>query len=402
MTSSLNSYGRPLVDDDDIDAVKHVLTGDYLTCGDAIPTFEKKIAEVGGSAYALCCANGTAALHMAAYAVGIGPGKSVIVPSVTFLATANVVRMMGGDVVFCDVHPETGLMEAYHIEEAISRCHTDPYAVIPVHLAGQVCDMPSIAETANKHGLKIIEDASHAFGSNFIVDEKKHSVGDCAFSEIATFSFHAVKNITTGEGGAVVTNNASYQEAMQRFRSHGMVREAENFEQKEMAFYGEGKPNPWYYEMPDFGFNYRLTDIQAALGSSQIGKLQAFKEKRKELKNVYDQCLRKFSNLIRPISNVPQCDPFWHVYPVLIDFEAAKISRGEVMDTLKSKEIASQVHYIPVHLQPYYRNRNEELHLPGAEGYYARTLTLPLHPGLAEQDIQYAVETLADIVGASS
>lgn len=395
----LSSYGRQALDEDDIQAVVSALRGQYLTGGPAIRAFEGALEQFTGGAHAVSCGNCTQALHLAAHALGVRPGTSVIVPSITFLATANMPRSLGADIVFSDVDPDNALMRPKDLEDALRRCPSKPVAVFPVHLAGQAADMQGLHEIAVKHGLKIIEDAAHALGTAYRAQNKNYRVGDCTFSDATVFSFHPVKHITTGEGGAVLLKEKSLAEKILRLRSHGMVRAPEHFMVKDQGFDKSGCVNSWYYEMPEFGYNYRLSDIQAALGVSQLKKLPAFLEKRMRLKACYDRLLAPYANTVKLPKVVEACSPAWHLYSVLINFSALEKSRGAVMSAMAEKGIGTQVHYIPVHEQPYYRPQNPELSLPGAAGYYARTLTLPLHVHMEEHHAEYTVQTLTEILG---
>ncbi len=395
----LTTYGRQALDDDDIEAVVAALRGQYLTGGPSVRGFEEALEKFTGGPHAISCGNCTQALHLAAHALGVGPGTSVIVPAITFLATANTPRTLGADVVFSDVDPDNGLMRPADFKAALKRCHSKPVAVFPVHLAGQIVDIKAIHDIAAEQGLKIIEDAAHSVGTSYKVDGKIYRVGDSTFSDATAFSFHPVKHITTGEGGAVMVRDAALAEKIHQLRSHGMVRDSTRFTQKDMALDENGQANPWYYEMPDFGYNYRLTDIQAALGISQLKKLPDFVTKRTRLKARYDQLLAPYANNIRPLKVMPDCAPAWHLYSVLIDFKALGKSRAQVMNELSAKGIGTQVHYIPVNQQPYYRAQNPDLKLPDAEEYYARTLTLPLHVHMEETHVEGAVQTLIETLG---
>ena len=395
----LSTYGRQALDEDDIQAVVAALRGQYLTGGPAVRVFEEALEVFTGAPHAISCGNCTQALHLAAQALGVGAGMSVIVPAVTFLSTANMPEMLGADVVFCDVDPDNGLMRADDLKNALTRCPTKSAAVFPVHLAGQVADVKGIHDVARIHNLKIIEDAAHAVGTSYQVDGKTYKVGDCTFSDATAFSFHPVKHITTGEGGAVLVKESALAEKITQLRSHGMVRDPVYFTRCEMGFDENGLVNPWYYEMPAIGHNYRLTDLQAALGESQLKKLPDFVAKRARLKARYDQLLAPYAHNIRPLKVAPDCAPAWHLYSVLIDFKVLGQSRAQVMNALSDKGIGTQVHYIPVHQQPYYKMQNPDLVLPGADEYYARTLTLPLHVHMEEIHVERAVQTLTKILG---
>ncbi|MFN3826419.1 MAG: UDP-4-amino-4,6-dideoxy-N-acetyl-beta-L-altrosamine transaminase [Micavibrio sp.] len=394
----LRSYGRQVLDDLDVQAVVGALKGQYLTGGPCVPEFESALQEYAGAKYAVSCGNCTQALHLSARGLGIGSRHSVIVPSITFLATANAPHSTGAEIVFSDVDPASGLMTAKNLEDALKRCTLEPYAVFPVHFAGQTVDIKSIHDLARQHGLKIVEDAAHAIGTVYQVEGKSYQVGDCAFSDAVTFSFHPVKHITTIEGGAVMMNDDAFANHVARLRAHGMVRDPQSFLNRDMAFDDEGLVNPWYYEMPDYGYNYRLTDVQAALGLSQLRKLPGFITSRMAIKCLYDELLSPYAPHIRLLKNTEGCQAAWHIYPVLIDFEALNKSRGNVMRRLAAAGIGTQVHYIPVHKQPYYRNLYGDLDLPGADSYYARTLTLPIHALMEESHVPLVVEKLVELL----
>ena len=394
-------YGRQTVDDDDIAAVAEVLRGDWLTTGPAVDQFEAALAETCGAGHAVVCSNGTAALHLAVLAAGLGPGDKAIVPSVTFLATANAVHYVGAEVVFADCDPDSGLMEAAHFAEALERAGPGVKAVLPVHLAGQCADLPAISALACPHDIVVIEDAAHAIGSRYRRGGNEElPIGCGADGLLACFSFHPVKTMTTGEGGAVTTNDAALAERLRSFRSHGMTRDPATFENRELAFSANGAPNDWYYEMAEPGFNYRATDFQCALGLSQLEKLPHFVERRRELVARYDGLLAALAPQVRPIARNSDCLPAWHLYVVLIDFDGLGLERGEVMRRLRAAGIGTQVHYIPVHLQPFYRRQNAGLRLPGADAYYARALSLPLFPEMTEADVERVVDALRNSLRA--
>lgn len=388
-------YGRHEIGDDDIAAVTAVLRSDFLTTGPAVPAFEQALAERTQAAHAVACANGTAGLHLAALALGIGPGDAVVVPTLTFLATANAIRLAGAEVVFADVDSRTGLMAPHHLEEALSRTDSlRPRAVFPVHLTGQCVDMEAVAEVARRHDLFIVEDACHALGSHQRGQQGMAATGACAHSDMAVFSFHPVKTAAMGEGGAVTCADSQLARRLNRLRSHGMTREESEFSIKEQAFDTDGSANPWYYEMPEVGLNYRASDIACALGTSQLGKLDRFLATRAGLVTAYDAALAPLAPFMTPLPRVPWCDPAWHIYVVHLDFQALGKSRRTVMQTLKEQGIGTQVHYLPVHRQPYYRDRYGSPELAGADSYYQSCLTLPLFVGMDEDDVDRVVSAL--------
>ncbi len=397
-------YGRHAVDQDDIDRVVAVLRSERLTTGPVVAEFEAALADRVGAAHAVVCANGTAALHLASLALEIGPGDSVVVPTLTFLATANAPHLAGAEIVFADVDPETGHMRPEDRETAIAAAKGQNLkAVFPVHLNGPTCAMAETARVARKHGLAVIEDGSHALGG--WMDDGEGgltAVGACRFGDLTTFSFHPVKAIACGEGGAVTTNDPALEDRMARLRNHGMVRDAGRFVSEELCRAADGDANPWYYEMPEPGLNYRLSDIHCALGLSQLGKLGQFISRRRALVEQYDQLLAPLAPLVRPVGRRPDGRPAWHLYPVLIDFDAAPIDRAALMRRLAERGIGTQVHYLPVHLQPYYRDRYGAIDLPGAEAYYRACLSLPLFPAMAESDPGRVVEALGECLGVSA
>jgi UDP-4-amino-4,6-dideoxy-N-acetyl-beta-L-altrosamine transaminase len=379
-------YGRQTIEDDDVAAVAEALRADFLTTGPMVDRFEAAFAETVGARHAVACANGTAALHLAMLALEVQPGEAVVAPSITFLATANCARYVGAEVVFADVDPHSGLMTAQTLAEALTRAGGRRLrAVLPVHLRGDACELPALEALAREAGAVLVEDAPHALGTTMRFGDLAERVGDATHSAMATFSFHPVKTIATGEGGMVTTNDPALAARLKVMRSHGMVRP-------------EGA-EPWWYEMPEPGFNYRLPDVLCALGLSQLGKLLRFAARRRALAEAYAAALAPLAPLVRIAARPPWSEPVLHLLCVLIDFEAAGRSRREVVEALKARGIGSQVHYIPVHRQPYYRDRYGALDLPGAEAWYARCLTLPLYPGMADEDVGRTVEALAAALG---
>ncbi len=392
-------YGRQLIEEDDIAAVAEALRGDYLTTGPAVARFETALAKTVSAKHALVCNSGTAALYLAAHALGLGAGKKVIVPAITFLATASAPHLNGADIVFADVDPETGLMRPQDLADALKRAGRAD-AVFNVHLNGQCGDLEEIAALARAHGALVVDDACHALGAAYVAHNgAATSIGSNAFADASVFSFHPVKAIAMGEGGAVTTNDDAVAERLARARNHGMTRDPARFENAEDAFGPDGKANPWYYELVEPGFNWRATDIQCALGLSQLGKLGRFIARRRALSAAYDTHFAALAPAIRPIARFRRCLPAWHLYVVRIAF--SRISRGELMRKLAEQGIGTQVHYIPVHRQPYFVGRCGVLDLPGAESYYAQALSLPLHAGMTAADTERVVNALAKCLGLS-
>ena len=397
-------YGRQAIDDDDIAAVAAVLRSDWLTTGPTTRAFEAALAERCHAPHAISCANGTAALHLACLALGLGTEDAVIVPTMTFAATANAPRLVGAEVVFADVDPENGLMRAETLRDAIARASASgrrARAVFPVDLAGQCGDLEEIADIARRHGMAVVEDACHAIGAEYRRhDGAWQAIGSSTDSDMTIFSFHPVKTVATGEGGAVLARRDDLAQRLTLFRGHGIHRNPAAFVDTAAGF-DQASVNPWYYEMVELGLNYRLSDINCALGLSQLKKLDRFVATRRSLADRYDTRLAALAPLVRPISRSSWCRPAWHLYSVLIDFEQTGVTRGEVARELEARDIRTQVHYIPVHRQPYYRARYGEQHLPGAEAYYRHTLSLPLFVGMSMDDVDRVVDTLADILSAS-
>lgn len=379
-------YGRQTIEDDDIAAVAEALRGDFLTTGPTVEAFETAFARKVGADHAIAVSNGTATLHLAMMALGIGEGDVCIAPSVTFLATANCARYVGAEVVFADVDPDSGLMTPDTLARALNGARDKRVkAVLPVHLRGDVCDLPALKAMASASGAVLVEDAPHALGSVGTFAGTEHPVGDGAYSSFASFSFHPVKTLATGEGGMLTTNDAELAAKARRLRSHGMVRPVGG--------------DPWWYEMPELGFNYRIPDVLCALGLSQLAKLDRFVARRRELTALYAKLLPERAPRARLASSPAHSNPALHLLTVLIDFEAEGISRRTLVESLKAQGIGTQVHYIPVHRQPYYVSRQGLANLPGADAWYARCLTLPLYPTMSDSDVERVVEALATILG---
>lgn len=368
-------YGKQTIDQDDIQAVVDVLKSDFLTTGPKIAEFEQTVADYVGAKYAVAISNGTSALHAACFAAGIGPGDEVITTPLTFAASANCVLYCGGTPVFADVDPKT-----YNIDpEDIRRKITDrTKAIIAVHLAGQPCDMDAIHSIAHEYGLIVIEDGAHALGSVY----KGKKVG--SLSDMTTFSFHPVKPITTGEGGMIVTDNEDFYKKMILFRSHGITRE------DSMMTRNDG---PWFYQQFNLGYNYRITDIQCALGCSQMKKLDRFLARRKEIVARYNEAFADCDNIITPYQ-LSDTESGWHLYIV----QVKKCDRRQVFENMREKGIGVNVHYIPVYMHPYYQEHGyENVHCANAEEIYSHIISLPLYPGLTSEQQDYVIDTLKSL-----
>ena len=386
MSGAFLPYGRQTIEDDDIAAVAEALRGDFLTTGPTVEAFETAFARKVGASHAVAVSNGTATLHLAMLALGIGEGDTCIAPSVTFLATANCARYVGAEVVFADVDQDSGLMTPETLAEALDRAAGRRVkAILPVHLRGDVCDLPALKSLADAAGAVLVEDAPHALGSIATFDGVAHPVGDGAYSSFASFSFHPVKTLATGEGGMLTTNDAALADRARLLRSHGMVRTAGG--------------DPWWYEMPELGFNYRIPDVLCALGLSQLNKLDRFVARRRALASLYARLLPERAPKAKLATSTAYSDPALHLLTVLIDFEGLGLTRRAVVEALKAKGVGTQVHYIPVHRQPYYVNRQGLADLPGADAWYARCLTLPLYPAMTDGDVERVVDALAEVLG---
>ena len=368
-------YGKQTIEQDDIQSVVDVLKSDFLTTGPKIAEFEQTVADYVGVKYAVAISNGTSALHAACFAAGIGPGDEVITTPLTFAASANCVLYCGGTPVFADVDPKT-----YNIDpEDIRRKITDrTKAIIAVHLAGQPCDMDAIHSIAREHGLIVIEDGAHALGSVY----KGKRVG--SLSDMTTFSFHPVKPITTGEGGMIVTDNEDFYKKMILFRSHGITRD------DSMMTRNDG---PWFYQQFDLGYNYRITDIQCALGCSQMKKLDRFLARRKEIVARYNEAFADCDNIITPYQ-LSDTESGWHLYIV----QVKNCDRRQVFEAMREKEIGVNVHYIPVYMHPYYQEHGyENVHCANAEEIYSHIISLPLYPRLTSEQQYYVINTLKSL-----
>lgn len=380
MANRFIPYGRQWIDDDDIQAVVEVLKSDYLTTGPTIIEFEKALAEYTDTKYAVAVSNGTAALHAACFAAGLGEGDEVIVSPITFAASANCALYVGARPVFADIDPDTYNIDPEDIKRKITG---KTKAIIPVHFTGQPCNMDEITKIAEKNNLIMIEDGAHALGAEY----KQRKVG--SISDMTTFSFHPVKHITTGEGGAVTTDNKELYEKLSIFRTHGITRDDEKL------LHNEGS---WYYEQQDLGYNYRITDIQAALGLSQLKKLDMFLKKRREYVKQYNEGFEGVEGIIKPYQ-IDVAESAWHLYIIQLELEKFKVGRSEFFEELRNCGIGVNVHYIPVYYHPYYKKLGYQKGLcPNAEKLYERIITLPLYPKMGKDDVDYIITNVKEIV----
>lgn len=370
-------YGRQYIDEEDIQAVIDVLKSDYLTTGPAIYDFEKTVAKYVGAKYAVAIANGTAALHAACYAAGIGAGDEVITTPITFAASANCVLYCGGTPVFADVKKDTYNIDPEDIKRKIT---PKTKAIIPVHFTGQPCEMDEIREIAREHNLVVIEDAAHALGADY----KGQKIG--SISDMTTFSFHPVKHITTGEGGMITTNNENLYQKLLLFRNHGITRD-----EKSMTINEGG----WYYQQIGLGYNYRITDIQCALGISQMKKLDKFLEKRRKLATKYNIRLGNIDGIICPAQK-KGCNSSWHLYVI----QTPEGRRKEIYDKLQNAGIHVNVHYIPVYKHPYYQKHGyKNICCPQAEKLYENIISLPLYYSLKMEQQEYVIDMIGKAIG---
>ena len=375
-------YGRQHITEEDIQAVNDVLRSDYLTQGPKIAEFEKAFAEYEGSEYAVAVSGGTAALHLSALALNIQPGDKIITTPITFVATANCVRYCGGEVVFSDIDPETYLLDIGKVRQLLQSSPKGTYkGIIPVDFAGRAVDLEALRNLADEFGLWIIEDATHAPGGFFTDDRRqKQLCGNGNFADLATFSFHPVKHITTGEGGMITTNNEKLYLRLRNLRTHG-IQQNHNLNQKNDGI--------WYYEMQELGFNYRMTDVAAALGLSQLKRADAGLERRKEIAALYEKAFAG-KPFIRRLPEINEGHAY-HLY--IAEFE----NRDGLINHLRKNNIMAQVHYIPVHLMPYYQQFGwKEDDMPVAENYYRHCLSLPVYSTLTDEEQSFVIKTIEE------
>lgn len=378
-------YGHQHITEKDIQAVEKVLHSDYLTQGPAIEAFEKKVTNYCGAKYAVAVTNATSALHIACKAAGLGEGDVLWTSPITFTASANCGRYCGADVDFVDIDDKTYNMSVEELRHKLEIAVKKPKIVIPVHLAGQSCDMEAIKALADEYGFKIIEDASHATGADY----KNTKVGSCRYSDMTVFSFHPVKIVTTGEGGIVLTNNKELYEKLKLYRSHGITRDSDLMTQE--------ADGPWYYQQIELGFNYRMTDMQAALGCSQMDSLDEFVARRRYLVKRYNEKLKNLP--LRTPYQDEATNPSWHIYIIRIDFTKVKLSKKEIFARMRDRGIVLNLHYIPVHTQPYYQKLGfQKGDFPVSEKYYEEAITLPLYYDLTDEQQDEVIEALKEVL----
>jgi len=381
-------YGRQEITQSDIDAVTVVLHSDYLTQGPVVPKFENEVASFVGAQHVVATNSATSALHIACLALGLGENDWLWTSPITFVASANCALYCGAQVDFVDIDLRTYNMSAERLAEKLERAEQEgklPKIVVPVHLCGQSCDMKAIFKLSQRYGFKIIEDASHAIGGKY----KARYIGGCHYSDITIFSFHPVKIITTGEGGMALTNNNELANKMELLRSHGITRD-----QAQMTQESDG---PWYYQQIDLGFNYRMTDIQAALGASQINRLDSYIASRHALAERYNE---KLSDLpvVLPWQN-PECHSAYHLYIIRLHTNKQQMSHKHIFEGLRKRDIGVNLHYIPVHTQPYYKKMGFNAgDFPEAMAYYNEAITLPLFPTLTTDQQDQVISAVRETV----
>ncbi len=381
-------YGRQDISRADIDSVISVLESDFLTQGPMVPRFETSVANHSGAKYGIAVNSATSALHIACVALGLETGDWLWTSPISFVASANCGRYTGAHVDFVDIDPRTYNLCPKALEKKLISAKLSgklPKVVIPVHLSGQPCDMKRIKELANEYGFKVIEDASHAIGGSY----RGEPIGSCRYSDVTVFSFHPVKIVTTGEGGMAVTNDTDLARHMARLRTHGITRDPE-----ELTRDSDG---PWYYEQIELGFNYRMTDIQAALGFSQMKRLDAFIERRRAIASRYNEA---FADL--PITcpwQHPDGKSAWHLYIIRLQRDRLKKSHRKVFETLRAQGIGVNLHYIPIYRQPDFAQPDQPFQVfPNAEAYYGEAISLPMFPALREQEQEQVIQTIRKVI----
>ena len=380
-SDKLINYGRQSIDNEDIQAVMEVLKGDYLTTGPTVAQFEQAVADYTGAKYAVAVCNGTAALHAAMFGCGIQEGDEILVTPMTFAASSNSILYMGAKPVFVDIDKNTYNIDVNLLEHHITE---KTKAIVPVDFAGQPADLNEIVQIAEKYGLKIIEDGAHSLGSEY----RGKRIG--SFVDATTFSFHPVKPITTGEGGVITTNDEEIYKRMTRFRTHGITRDRN--------LLGNKDEGDWYYEQCELGYNYRLTDVQAALGLSQLKKIDTFIRTRREIVDAYNNAFSEIEGIIVPCEKEDRKSGY-HIYVVRLDFNKIRATRKEIFQALIAENIGVNVHYIPVYYHPYYRELGYQKGIcPVAEQVYEEILTLPLYPSMSKIDILNVIEATKKVI----
>ncbi len=381
-------YGKQSLSQSDIDAVETVLRSDFLTQGECVPRFESALCQTVGAAHAVAVNSGTSALHIACLALGLGPGDTLWTSPISFVASANCALYCGAQVDFVDIDPRTNNISVEVLEQrliAAKKANRLPKVLVPVHLAGQPCEMAAIKFLAQKYGFSIIEDASHALGARYA----ESPIGACKYSDITVFSFHPVKIITTGEGGAALTNSPELAKKMQAFRSHGITRDVEAMT--------EPSHGPWYYQQQSLGFNYRMSDIHAALGISQLACVEAFVLRRNEIARVYGDALEGVSLTLPDVPS--DCYSAFHLYIVRLQRDSLQGTHRAIFEALRAAGVGVNLHYIPIYKQPYFQTLGSVFSpCPNAEAYYNEAISIPMFPALTDEEQKSVIDALKRVV----
>ncbi len=381
-------YSCQTIDATDAAALREVLASGWIARGPRIAQFEKQLADYCGARHAVAVCNGSAGLHLAGLALGLGPGQSGWTSSISFVASANCLRLCGAEAGFVDIDPDTANLSLADLTarlEAAAVAGNLPRVLVPVHFAGQACPLAEIGELAQRYGFRVIEDACHALGGSY----RGEKIGNCRYSDLTVFSFHPVKSITTGEGGAILTNSDELAARLRRLRHNGLVRDT--------AELREPSPGPWYMEQQELGFNYWLTDLQCALGLSQFARLDQFVARRRELADLYARRLAESGLPVRLLSRSTEAESAHHLLVIRLDLGRIKPTRREVFERLQAAGIGVQVHYYPIPAQPYYRSQGTDPQAyPEAWRYYEEALSLPLYPALKDADVERVVGALRE------
>lgn len=386
-------YSRQNIDNNDVKKIVEVLKSDFITQGPNINDFEKDFAKYVGAKYAVACATGTAALHLSCIALGINKKSKILTSAITFVASANCAEFLGANVDFVDIDRNTYCISVNELEKKLKKNKID--LVIPVHLCGHSSDMAEIYKLKKKYNFHIIEDSCHALGGTY----NNFKVGSCKYSDISTFSFHPVKPITTAEGGMITTNSKKIYQKLLLYRTHGIHKNPLAFKNKNLAFDNNNQPNRWYYEMDVLGYNYRITDIQAALGKSQLKRINLFTKKRNQIAKIYNKNLSDIKHLKIPYES-KKVMHVYHLYTILINFKKFSITKNKFMKLLMENGIGSQVLYIPVFLQPYYKKKYnyKSKNFPEAMKYYEQALSIPVFYGLSKSEQDKVIKNIKKLL----
>ncbi len=393
MTKRFLPYSRQSINNNDMKKIVEVLKSDFITQGPNINDFEKDFAKFVGAKYAVACATGTAALHLSCLALGINKKSKILTSAITFVASANCAEFLGANVDFVDIDKNTYCLSVSELKKKLEKNKID--LVIPVHLCGHSSDMAEIYKLKKKYNFHIIEDSCHALGGSY----NNFKVGSCKYSDISTFSFHPVKPITTAEGGMITTNNKKIYQKLLLYRTHGIHKNPDAFKNKSLAFDDNNEPNRWYYEMDVLGFNYRMTDLQAALGKSQLKRVRLFTKTRNKIAKIYNENFKDLINLKLPYKNKNVMHAY-HLYTILVNFKKIKKTKNNFMKLLAKKGIGSQVLYIPVFLQPYYKRKYnyKSKNFPQSMKYYEQALSIPVFFGLSKREQALVIKEIKNFL----